>query len=60
MGYGVWESYGVFSKSPANEVGNHKNVWGSGGYGFSGLWVKGVSTVCVISTIKTDFIDPER
>ena len=44
MGYG--------SNFPAHQIGGMKKLWGSKGYGVSGVWVKRGSTVIVISIPK--------
>jgi hypothetical protein len=49
MGYGVSESYGYGSKSPAYQLGSLKNLWGIREYGLSGLWDKKASTVLLFS-----------
>ena len=47
---GVWVMgyrgpMGFFIKIPAHRVGGPEKLWGIGGYGLSGVWVMGVSTV---------------
>ena len=36
---------GFFVKIPVHRVGGPKNVWDTGGYGLSRVWVTGGSTV---------------
>jgi len=43
MGY--QEGMGYEPRSPAYQLGNLKNVWGTGEYGLSELWVKRALTV---------------
>jgi len=45
MGYGLLLTYGVFVKIPVHRVGGPKNVWDTGGYGLSRVWVTGGSAV---------------
>lgn len=45
MGYWLWGYYGLVAIFPANQLGKSRNVWTTGGYGLSGVWVIGVPTV---------------
>ena len=45
MGYWLLESMGYGHKIPANQPGSHENVWVTGEYGLSGVWIIGELTV---------------
>ena len=45
MGYWLSESMGYARKMPANQHGSPGNVWVTGEYGLSGVWLIGETTV---------------
>jgi len=45
MGYGLLLTYGVFRGNPCPPSWWTENVWDTGGYGLSRVWVTGGSTV---------------
>ena len=48
MGYGRLESYGLWTKIPADQLGGPKIVWVMAEYGLPQLWFKAESTVAVL------------
>ena len=52
MGYWLSESMGYACKMPTNQHGSPGNVWVTGEYGLSGVWLIGETTVP--ATIEKD------
>jgi len=55
MGYGLLLTYGVFRGNPCPPSWWTENVWDTGGYGLSRVWVTGGSTVHYFLTSLTRF-----